>query len=363
MKPHSVRGLVAAVLAVSALDAGAALDVAGIDRSVDACTDFYQFANKSWLAATTIPDDRARWGTMQIIDQNNEKALLQAIEKELRNKQSRYKAKSPERMALDYYQSGMNHNRIEYWAESALLPDLKAAAGATEPAAIARLLGRLHSRGISGGFAFSVDPDAKDSTRYLAEISQGGLGLPERDYYFRDDERTKAQRAAYLKHVARMFELIGDQPEAAERNAATVLAFETELARASMTAVDRRDIDKTYNKRTVAQLAAEAPGFPWHAYFDALGAKGLAELNVSQPDFFKAVGRLATERAADWPTYLRWHIVHSGATKLPPNFEDEHFDFYERQLQGVQAPPPRARRVLRIIGGPYGEQGLGMALG
>jgi predicted metalloendopeptidase len=365
MKRLSPRGLLAATLAALAPCAHAALDVAGIDKSVDACSNFYQYANKSWLASTVIPSDRARWGTFEVIDQRNEKALLQAFERELRgNAQSqKYARGTPEWMALQYYQTGMNTNRIEYHNYRELRPVFARAAEVSTPQEIASVLGYLHTNGIGAGFSYSVDPDRKDSTTYLLEIAQGGLGLPDRDYYFLEDERSKKLREGYRQHVRRMFELLEDPPEAAARNADAVIALETELAKASMTATERRDIDKTYNRMSLAQLAQQAPGFPWAAYFEALGARNFESVNVAQPEFFKAFARLAGDRGYDWKNYMRWQIVTAAASKMPKRFEDEDFDFFQRQFKGVQTPPPRHRRVLKIIGGPYGERGVGMAVG
>src|SRR6185503_3256573 len=156
--------------------------------------------------------------------------------------------------------------------------------------------------------------------RYLAEIEQGGLGLPDRDYYFRDDEKTRALREGYRAHLEKIFLLIEETPGDAKRDAERVSAFETELAKASMTAVERRDVEKTYNKMTRAELATLAPGFPWEAYFEALGARQATEINVAQPEFMKAVARLAQEKPAEWAAYLRWHVIHAAATKLAPRF-------------------------------------------
>ncbi len=366
MMRSPLRGLAAsAVVAAFSPAAQAALDVAGIDKTVDACTSFYQYANKSWLATTEIPADRARLGAFEIIDQRNEQLLLEAIDNEIRTafRGKKYARGTPEWMAIEYYQSGMNTNRIEYHSYRGLLPMLERAKAAANPAEIASNLAYLHGLGIRAGFTYSVDPDRKDSTRYLMEISQGGLGLPDRDYYFLDDERSKLLREGYRKHMRRMFEMLEDSPEAAARNADKVIALETELAKVSMTATDRRDVDKTYNRMTVAQLSEAAPGFPWRDYFDSLGARGIADLNVSQPEFFKAIARLANDKSVDWTNYLRWQVVNAAATKLPRRFDDENFDFFERQFKGVKTPPPRHRKVLRIIGGPYGSEGVGMALG
>jgi putative endopeptidase len=364
MKRSSARGILAAALAALYLPAHAALDVAGLDKSIDVCTDLYQYANKSWLASTQIPSDRSSWGTFQLIAQHNEELLFGVLDKGMRELSSgKYKRGSPEWMAFNYYRAGMDQNRIEYWSYSPIRPLLKMGSEVKTPADIAAALGKLHAQGMGAGFTFEVEPDRKDSGHYLGQFVQGGLSLPDRDYYFLDDERSKQARAGFVKHMQKMFELLQDTPEQAQRNAQTVFALEMELARASMTSTERRDVDKTYNKMAQAQLAALAPQLPWKDYFAALGATGEPDVNVNQPEFFKAVARLAAERPQDWPAYLRWHIVHAAAPVLPLAFEKEDFDFFERQLRGVKDPPPRKRKVLRIMGGIYGEHGVGMALG
>ena len=364
MKHSAARGILAAALAALYLPAQAALDVAGLDKSIDACTDLYQYANKSWLTTTQIPADRSSWGTVQVIAKHNEEVLFGILDKGMREVSGhKYKRGSPEWMTFNYYRAGMDQNRIEYWSYSPIRPLLKIAAEVKTPADIASALGRLHAQGIGAGFTFEVEPDRKDSAHYLAQFVQGGLGLPDREYYFLDDERSKQAREGYLKHMQKMFELMQDTPEQAQRNAQTVFALEKELAQASMTATERRDVDKTYNKMTQAELATLTPQLPWKNYFAALGAAGEPDVNVNQPEFLKAVARLAAERPQDWQAYLRWHIVHAAAPALPLAFEKEDFDFYDRQLRGVKDPPPRKRKVLRIMGGRYGEQGVGMAIG
>jgi putative endopeptidase len=352
----------AALLAALAAPAHAALDIAGIDRARDACTDFYQYANHSWLQSIAIPDDQSRWGTFDIIAQRNEKVIVGALE------EARRKPLPPqgswERKLVEYYASGMDREAIDAAGLRPVDAQLALARNAATPADLARTLGHLHAQRLYAGFEFLVRSDAKDSTRYLAEIAQGGLGLPERDYYFDDDPRTRQIRESYRKHVARMFELGGDSAESASRGADRVVALETALARASMTAVERRDVDKTYNRMSVAELEALAPGLPWRGYFDALGAKDLASVNVAQPAYFRALAGLAAERPSEeWQAYLRWQVLHATATKLATPFTEADFDFYERQLRGKKAAPPRARSVLGVIGGNYGDEGLGHAIG
>jgi putative endopeptidase len=361
MNRFLTRSALAGLLASFACAAPAALDVAGLDTAIDACTDFYGYANRKWLEVTQIPDDRSSWGTGALVDQRNEQVLTGALQEALR--QPLPPAGSPQRKVIEYYASGMDTAAIDKAGLTPLAPVMKRVASVSGPAELARTLGYLHTQGIPAGFTFGVQQDAKDSTRYLAEIDQGGLGLPERDYYFKDDERSKQQRDAYVKHVSRMFELAGDAPEAAARNAATVLALETELARSSMTNTELRDEEKTYNKGTIASLSKDAPGFPWNAYFAALGIKDLKEVNVGQPEFFKTLARLSKEQSpAQWQTYLRWHVLNATATKLPQKFEQENFAFFQQVLKGVKTQPTRSRRVITTIGGNYGEQPMGQAL-
>jgi putative endopeptidase len=357
-----IRPLAMAILLAFLAPARAALDVAGFDPAIDPCKDLYQHVNRKWLEATEIPADRSAWGTGAIVDQRNEKTLLGALDAALARPLP--PPGSARRKVLQFYASGMDTAAIEQAGVEPLQPRLALIAAVKDASSLARALGGLHQQGVTPGFAFSVRPDAKDSTRYLAEIAQGGLGLPDRDYYFNDDARTRALREGYRAHLEKMFTLAGDTPEAAKAGAETVFAIETELARASMTAVERRDVDKTYNKTALADLAGNAPGFPWDEYLKALGVPGVKELNVAQPAFFAAFAKLAAERpAAQWRAYLRWHLLHDTAAALPARFEEANFAFYERQLQGTQSAPPRARHVVQLISGRYGSRPLAQAVG
>jgi putative endopeptidase len=348
-------------LCACALASPAALDVAGLDSAGDACVDLYRYANGRWIESTRIPDFRTRWGTFDQIDEHNQDVLGAALDRAL--KQALPPRGTAQRVAIDFYASGMDRDAIEKAGIAPIAPQLALASKVGGPPELARALARLHASGIRAGFAFTVRPDAKESTRYLAHLGQGGLGLPDRDYYFLEDSRSVQIREAYRKHVERMFALAGDGEAEASRNAAAAISLETELARASMTGVERRDVDKTYNKTTPAELAKAAPGFPWGAYLDALGAGPIAAMNVEQPRFMAAFAGLAASRdPADWQAYLRWSVLRAAADKLPLAFAKAHFDFYEATLRGRQAEPPRMREVIDIIGGRTGTEPMGQAL-
>ena len=360
MKRTFLPPLAAALLAVSTLPA-LALDVKGLDKSIDACADFYAYANRTWLEGTQIPGDRTFWGTFSIIGRNNEDLLIRLLDEAS-------KSPPPATTALGkvvrYYERGMNEAHIRHWQLKPLAQFMGPIELMKDTGEMARLIGELHTRGIHPGFAFEIEVDRRDSKRYIAELHQAGLGLPDRDYYFREDERSQKIRDAYREHLVKVLRLNGDDEATAKANAATIFEIETELARASMTAVERRDVEKTYNKMTPAELAASAPGFPWKAYFEALAAPSLPNLVVNQPSFMKRFAELAAGRPiAQWRTYLRWHLLQATSDKLDTRYESLAFEFYGKTLKGQADPGSRSKRVLDIISGPYGNAPMAEALG
>lgn len=342
--------------------ASAALDVAGLAKDISACDDFYDYANRHWLEKTAIPDDKPGWGTFAIIEQRNKARLKEILATAA--KANPFPAGSNRHKVVAYYASGMDEAAIAKAGLAPLKPVMDAIDAVKSPADLPVAFAALHRAGVKAGFAFSVRQDAKNSRRYLAEIRQDGLGLPDRDYYFRDDERSTAQRNAYQEHLAKVFGLAGEGRRAVTFLAASVMYTEKLLAGAQMTLVERRDPDRTYNLRTVEALAREAPGFDWKAYFAAIGAPALAELNVAQPAYAAAFAKLAAERpVADWRAYLRWHVIHAASTKLPRAFEEAHFAFFQKTLTGVATMPPREDRVIDAISGRYGQEPLAHAIG
>ena len=356
------RRILAAALATSLCTAHAGVDPAAMDRKADPCTDFYGYVNGTWQRsdAARIPPDLSVWGSFAQLLRASDDTLRAAFDEAL-------KAPSPseasKRRVVDYYRSGMDEAAIARAGIGPLAPMLAKIAALDGAAGLPRLLGELHAADIEPGFAFDVRPDAKDSTRYLAVVSQGGLGLPDRDYYFLDDERSRSIREAYRKHIAEVLAIDGPA-EAAQADAARIFDLETELARASMTVVERRDVDKTYNRMTVAELERAAPGFAWREYFEALGARSLDQLNASQPAYLKRFAALAAERpVADWRAYARWQLLRAASDKLQPAYESRFFDFYERTLRGQKEPPTRHKRLVLVIGGRYGGEPLAEGLG
>ena len=259
-----------------------------------------------------------------------------------------------------FYRTGMDEKKIQEAGVTPLKEELDHLAGLKKREDVLSALARLHLRGVFAGFRFVGSPDEKDSRRTIAEFHQGGLGMPDRDYYLKDDAKTKGVRTAYTEHLQKMFHLLGEAKEASNTQAKTVLDLETHLAKASRTRVDLRDPHRNYHLLTVKELQAETPGVSWKLYFEGLGLKDLKELNVGQPDFLKELARLLKEAPLDdWKTYLRWHLINTYADKLSASFVEENFHFKGTILTGVTENQPRWQRVAattdRLLGEALGQ--------
>ena len=338
------------------------IDVAGLSQSVKPCADFYAYANQAWLNQTKIPDDRSRWGTFSEIEQRNDAVLKAALRAAVQDKT--LAPGGARRMVADYYASGMDTVAIERAGLKPLHGELLRIDAIKSRDDLMEHFAHMHRTGSDAGFTFGVNQDAKDSTRYLPQLYQAGIGLPDRDFYFKDDAKSRQWRAEYVRHVAKMFGLMGDNPAKAKRAAETVMRMETRLAGASMTKVEQRDPNAIYNKMGLADLAAAAPGADWARYFKAVGVNDVQEFNVGQPKFFRELAAATNDTPlTDWKIYLRWQLVRATASKLPSRFEKEDFHFYQTVLKGTKTQLPREKRVIQEIGGRYGEQPMGQALG
>lgn len=334
------------------------IDPANLDPGTKACDDFYQHANGGWMKANQIPAEYPTWGAFLEIYERNLVILKDVLESAAADTAA---ARGSVRQKVgDFYAAGMDEATIEKAGLQPLASRLARIEAIATPADVATEVGRMHMEGMGAAFRSSVDIDDKNSTAYIAQIAQGGLGLPDRDYYTNDDEQSKTLRATYVQHVAKMLTLLGDTPEAAAKGAETVMGIETRLAKASMTLVEQRDPNAVYHKMTRSELAKAAPGFPWEVYLPAAGFPASEQsLLVRQPAFFKELGVMAGQvPIADWKTYLRWNLVRSNAPYLSSPFVKESFDFYGRTLNGVSEQQPRWKRVQAVT-----DQALGEALG
>jgi putative endopeptidase len=324
-----------------------------MDRSVSPATNFYQFADGQWLKDNPVPPDKSRWASFSELAERNW-YLIHGILESAASQSAALPANSPRREVGDFYASVMDTNRIEDLGLKPLAGDMQAIDQIKTTQGLLALLADFHQRGISGIFDVGFGPDEKNSSIYAVELGQSGLSLPDRDYYLKENFADKLKK--YHDHITTMFTLAGDPAAVAGSNADTVIALETELAKASRTRVELRDPEKNYNKFTPGDLAAKTPALAWNVYFTARDMAAPDYEIVGQPEFFTAVNQLLQDRPlADWKTYLRWHLLHASAPYLPAAFEVENFNFYGRVLSGQPQQEPRWKRAAHILDGTIGE--------
>jgi putative endopeptidase len=332
------------------------LDPANLDRSVSACTDFYQFANGGWVKRNPIPPAYSRWGSFDQLQETNQSNLLTI----LRNAAATGNSQANEDLKKlgVYYTSCMDSAGAERAGAEPIKPALARIAALRNRAQVEAEVARLHSQGVPVLFGFSAQQDAKNSTSVIAGIGQGGLSLPDRDYYLNPDKRYVDIRANYADHVTRMFQLLGDNASQAAANAQRVIAIETALARPARTRVQLRDPNANYNRKTVAELQQLAPGFNWPSFFTAEGRGDIATINVQNPVFLQAVDSMLTSAPLDdWKAYLRWKVATAAAPSLSSVFVNEDFRFAS-SLSGAKEMLPRDKRCARAA-----DTGLRDALG
>jgi endothelin-converting enzyme/putative endopeptidase len=338
------------------------LDVSAMDKTIDPCVDFYTYSCGGWMKSNPIPPDQASWGTYGKLEDENRAQLRTILEEAARSEPSR---NSITQKIGDYYSSCMDESAIESLGAKPLQPELDRIAGLKSKQDFAEYLASSqYPPSLYGGgtlFTFRSNQDFKDSTQVIAEVDQGGLGLPDRDYYTKDDPKSVELRKAYAAHVAKILELIGDSPADSASEAATVLRIETVLAKSQLTRVERRDPPKLYHKMSAQDLQKLAPTFAWSVYFTKTGAGSLPSLNVVTPDYFRTLNEeIDKESLADWKTYLRWHAAHEAANDLSSAFVKESFNFYGKTLRGRETLPPRWKRCTNDVDGGIGEA-LGQA--
>ncbi|MDE2142127.1 MAG: M13 family metallopeptidase, partial [Elusimicrobia bacterium] len=335
------------------------LDVKAMDRSVNPCDDFYLYSCGGWKKRNPIPADQTAWDVYGKLAQDNLVFLRGILEQAAAAK----KRDAVTEKIGDYYAACTDEKTADARGLAALKPELDEIAALTSARELAPLLARLQRESPDASFLFATgsqqDPD--DSEKVIASLDQGGLGLPDRDYYFKDDAKSKEIRERYVAHVQKVFELLGDAPERAAKSAAAVMSLETSLADASMTKVERRDPYKMKHKMDPAGLAALTPAFDWNAFLRELRSPSFDVVNVSAPEFFKRVSALLESRPlADWKDYLRFHAANGEAPYLSAPFVTEDFAFYRKYLKGAKEIQPRWKRCVRLVDGQLGEA-LGQA--
>jgi putative endopeptidase len=330
------------------------LDVNSMDTGADPCVDFFTYSCGGWIKNNPIPPDQTSWSVYSKLEDDN-KTLLRAILESSARPEGRRDAVTQK--IGDYFAACMDENAINAVAIKPLQPLLDQ----IQQLRLKRDIANVTAVMVPGDslFRFRSDQDYKDSTQVIAEADQGGLGLPDRDYYLKTDAKSVELRKAYVAHLQKIFELLGDKSSTSATEAQTVMRIETALAKGSLTRVERRDPRKLYHKMTIEQLVALSPSFQWKTYFTKVGLPSLEALNVETPEFFKTLTiELRDEPLASWKAYLRWHLINANAPFLSSEFVNADFDFYGKTLQGAQELEPRWKRCVG-----YTDNDLGEALG
>jgi putative endopeptidase len=323
------------------------LDHKVMDLKVNPCGNFFRYACGGWIDANPIPADESAWGLEYVLMQQNQQKLRAILEKAAAQP-------TPETQKIgDFYTSCMDEAAIEKLGLTPLKPDLDKIDGLTDKSQLPTLIAGLHREGVTALFGFGSGQDAKDAESEIAIADQGGMGLPDRDYYLKTDADSVKIRTDYLAHIAKMLVLAGETEMDATAHAKTVLTIETALAKGALDRVARRDPQQTYHMLPRAELDALTPGFDWTAYFATIGAPPVKSVDVTEKAFFQAVAKVvATTKLDDLKTYLKWHLISGSASWLPKALVDENFAFYGKRLTGATEIRPRWKRIARRGSGP-----------
>jgi len=347
------RLIILSALALPALFAqNTGFSVGNMDKSVNPCENFYQYACGNWIKSNPIPAEYSRWGRFNELQERNQRILKDILETS-----SAKTTRSPiEQKIGDYYQSCMDEAGIEKAGIAPLQPYLKMIADAKNKGDLGELVGKLHREGVGGLFGVGAGADYNNSKMTIVHAAEGGLTLPDRDYYLSEDAKSVAIRAKYVAHLTAMFKLMGYGTEKSAASANAVMTLETALAKPAADRVARRNPLSRNHPMGVIEFAMMSSSFNWRGYSKGLGLPSMDKLNVANPDYFKAFDKIFGQTSLDdVKTYLNWHVLHANASALPKAFVEEDFDFFRRTLSGTKEMQPRWKRCVQAVDSDLGE--------
>jgi putative endopeptidase len=327
------------------------IELGSLDKTADPCNDFYQFACGGWLTSHPAPADQPRYGRFEALQERNNAILHDILEEAAKPSSG-----DDMRKIGDYYASCLDEKTIESKGLAPLQPELDRVAAIKSTADIPAVVGHLHTLGFAPFFGFGAAPDFKDATQYIATFGQGGLALPDRDYYVKDDANSVKLREQYVQHVTKMLQLAGDPPDRAAAGAKVVMQIETALAQKALDRVAARNPTNLYHKMSLDEARKLAPSFDLGAYLKAAEAPPVQTTNVTEPEFMKEFDHvIASTSIDDLKTYLRWHVIHGQTSVIPKAFDEETFAFYGKQLTGAKEQRPRWKRCVDATNSDLGE--------
>lgn len=328
-------------------------DIYRVDDSIDACVDFYQYANGVWLRESKLPATYSRWNSFDIMRENNRRILREILEKAA---QINSVKDSNVRLLGNFYYSCMNEAAIEKADAAPVAPYLGEIEKIKSKEDLIKQFAVMHDRKINAVFGFWNKPDFKDSSIVIANARQAGLSLPNRDYYTNTDEKSKEIREKFMAYMVKMFELFGDSRPQAETNAKTVFAVQKRFAEASLPPVEYRKPENRYHIVSLAEAQKLAPNLRWEIYLKSRRVPTISEFNIGQPLFFAEVNKMLTDISlSDWKTYLRWMTIDDAAPYLSEKLADEHFNFYSQYLSGIKQQQSREERCVQMADNMLGE--------
>ena len=361
MKPIFTISAIAAAISLSAFvietrpsSSAPGIDVQNMDKAVKPTDDFFLFVNGNWIKNNPIPASESTWGSFKELHEKNTQRL-RTILKEAADDKTAQQGSNTQKIR-DFYNMAMDSVKLNKERATPLNAEFENINKITNTTELMKEVAHLHSIGIQPLFTLYIDQDQKISTEYITQFFQGGIALPDRDYYTNNDDRTLGIQKAYLEHLENVFKLLGDKPEQAKKNAKTVFDIETNLAKASMTQIELRDPQSQYNKKTIQELNALAPDLQMNVYFEGVNIRGINHVIVGQPKFFEELNRgMKAVSIADWKTYLRWTLISQTATKLSDDFVNESFKFFGNTLVGIPSLKARWKRALEAADGSLGD--------